>query len=1088
MSKRKTNKDLLLLSFTFFFLICIGGDSEETDRNVLLELKAVIEEQSPVNRGSRYTKWNPTTGGSHCDWPGVSCLGGRVTGIDLAGDYLTGRMFGNFSALTELSSLDLSSNTIGGPIPADLLTEGMAASLRFLNLSHNIFDGQLNLTALHRLEVLDVSTNRLHGDIGSGLPGTCDRLVVANISNNHVTGEIRDAFRKCRNLEYIDLSYNNLTGDMFSGRFDRLKEVSLAENQMSGGLSGPIFSPNCSLQFLDLSGNHFSGLLPKEISNCKDLRIINLSANNFSGPIPTEIGSLFSLEGLYLGSNRFSSRIPETLPALPNLHSLDLTENGFRGEIQEIFGRFTQIKLLLLHGNHYSGGIIKSGITKLVNLSQLDLSYNNFSGPLPVEISRMASLTFLALSYNQFTGPVPSEYGNLNGLQVLDLSSNRLNGSIPPTIGRLTSLLWLMLANNSLRGEIPRELGNCSSLLWFNLARNELSGPIPHELANIGSNPMPTFLLNRERDKITSGSGECLALRRWIPADYPPFSFLYPLLTRKNCRSLWDLLLKGVGIFPVCELGSTIRRYRITGYVQLCGNYLSGSIPSDIRKLRNFSMLHVGENDLSGELPSEIGRMPLIVLNATGNRFSGSIPSEIGNINCLENLDLSGNNFSGLFPSSLTKLSDLSNFNISYNRNIYGDVPATGQLATFDKWSFVGDPLLRLPPFITNNKSSKLSPTQNSKRQSKTITVLVIAGSFLAFIVCGIMTIIVCFVIKSPMASSGWLLEDAKGGGTSDSSVKVIRLDKTSFTHSDILKATGSFSDDRIVGQGGFGTVYRGVLPDGREVAVKKLQREGVEGEREFRAEMEALSGNGSGWPHPNLVTLYGWCLDGSEKLLVYEFMEGGSLENFITNRTSMPWKKRLSVAIDVARALAFLHHECYPCIVHRDVKASNVLLDGTGRACVTDFGLARIMDVSKTHISTMVAGTIGYVAPEYGQTWQATTKGDVYSYGVLTMELATARRAVDGGGDEECLLEWARRVVVDGLRESTGWASPPLVPGLADGAEEMHELLRIGILCTNEVPRFRPNMKEVLDMLLRISPCNTTTRHSSHSSDSNSF
>lgn len=992
-------------------------------------------------------------------------------------------MFHNFSALTSLSYLDLSSNTIGGVIPEDL---GKCLSLRVLNLSHNIIDGELHLSGLNSLEVVDVSLNRFQGDVRLAFPVICDSLVVANISNNHFTGEIGNTLEKCVNLKYLDLSLNNLTGDLLLG-FAKLKELSVAQNNVSGRLPGWIFNQSCSLQSLDLSENKFFGGLPKEISKCKDLRMINLSGNNFSGPIPKEIGSLESLEGLYLGGNKFLRQIPQALTGLPKLVFLDLSNNSFGGEIQEIFGQFTQVRFLLLHGNGYTGGIVTSGITKLVNLSRLDLSYNNFSGPLPVEISEMTNLKFLVLAFNQFTGPIPSEYGNFPGLQALDLSSNTLNGSIPPSLGRLTSLLWLMLANNSLTGEIPPELGNCSSLLWLNLASNELSGSIPPELANIGSNPMPTFLLNREKDKITPGSGECLAMKRWIFADYPPFSFVYPLLTRKNCRKLWDKLLKGVGIFPVCELGTTIRTYQITGYVQLSGNKLSGSVPSDIGKMRNFSMLHLGENNFHGNLPAEMGGMPLIVLNLTQNKFSGKIPSQIGNIKCLQNLDLSYNTFNGAFPTSLNNLTDLNKFNISYNPDIFGEIPATGQIATFDKWSFLGDPLLRLPSFIYNSTNNEpKSKTEKPKKPTKTGAVLVFAALVFAFLVCGVLTLIVCFSIKSPMDSPGYLLEASTSSPWLSDDVKVIRLGKTSFTHSDILRATRNFSDDRIIGRGGCGTVYRGVLPDGREVAVKKLQREGIEGEREFRAEMEVLSGNGLGWPHPNLVMLYGWCLDGSEKLLVYQYMEGGSLDNIITDRIALPWRNRLNIAIDIAQALVFLHHQCYPCIIHRDVKASNVLLDKAGRAHVTDFGLARIMDVAKTHISTVVAGTIGYVAPEYGQTWKATTKGDVYSYGVLAMELATARRALDGG--EECLLEWARRVMGDG-QQGFSQAEPPvalLVSGLAEGAEEMCELLRIGIRCTAETPHFRPNMKEVLHMLLRISP--TSTRNSSLGSSSPSF
>ncbi|GLT62526.1 hypothetical protein SLA2020_351580 [Shorea laevis] len=368
------------------------------------------------------------------------------------------------------------------------------------------------------------------------------------------------------------------------------------------------------------------------------------------------------------------------------------------------------------------------------------------------------------------------------------------------------------------------------------------------------------------------------------------------------------------------------------------------------------------------------------------------------------------------------------------------------------------------------------------KRPTKLAAFPAFLAVILAFLICGVLSVILCLSIKSPSESPGYLLEEIKSPHDFASSsgcsspwlsdtIKVIRLDKTAFTHADILKATGNFSEERIIGKGGFGTVYRGVLPDGREVAVKRLQREGIDGEREFQAEMEVLSGNGFGWPHPNLVTLYGWCLDGSQKILVYEYMEGGSLEDLVSDRMKLTWRKRIDVAIDVARALLFLHHECFPAIVHRDVKASNVLLDKDGKARVTDFGLARVVDAGDSHVSTVVAGTVGYVAPEYGQTWHATTKGDVYSYGVLAMELATGRRAVDGG--EECLVEWGRRVIGIGRHGLSRSAIPVVLlgSGLAEGAEEMSELLRIGVKCTAESPQARPNMKEVLAMLIMISP-----------------
>ncbi|XP_050259360.1 probable LRR receptor-like serine/threonine-protein kinase At1g74360 isoform X9 [Quercus robur] len=1070
--------------FVFLILITgafVAGDSLDTDKEVLLKLKAFFEGNNQINRG-KYSQWN-TQSDNPCDWPGINCSTttgtARVTSINLSDNEISGKLFGNFSLLTELSFLDLSRNTLSEVIPEDL---NRCQNLVHLNLSHNILDGHLNLTGLNKLEKLDISVNRICGEVQLSLPTICDKLVVLNISRNNFTGVINGGFDTCQNLQFLDLSTNKLSGELWIG-FERLLELSASENNFSGSILSSMFSTNCTLQVLDLSENGFTGTVPGNISNCRNLVILNLSSNNFTGKIPAEMGSISSLQALYLGSNSFSNDIPDSLPSLNNLTFLDLSRNNFGGDIQEIFGKFTQVKFLVLHSNLYIGGIYTSGILKLPNISRLDLSFNNFSGPLPVEISEMPSLKFLILAHNEFSGTIPSEYGNLSRLQALDLSFNRLKGSIPPTFGKLRSLLWLMLANNSLSGEIPPDLGNCTSLLWLNLANNQLSGKIPPQLTNIGTNAAATFESNRqENDGIVAGSGECLAMRRWIPANYPPFSFVYDILTRKSCRSIWNTILQGNGIFPICAAGSSVRTFQISGYVQLSGNRLSGEVPPDIGKMQNFSMLHLGFNEFFGKLPPQIGEMPLVNLNISNNKFSGEIPGEIGNIKCLQNLDLSCNNFSGMFPASFNNLSELNMFNISYNPLMSGVVPITGQFSTFEK-SYLGDPLLEFPNLI-HNTTDKLPHGNNhdGKTNSRSFAAfLVFLALTLIFLIFGVLSLIVCMMVKSPSESPGYLLQDIKyrhdlASSSSYSSpwlsdtIKVIRLDKTAFTHADILKATGNFSEERIIGKGGFGTVYRGVLPDGREVAVKKLQREGIEGEREFRAEMEVLSGNGFGWPHPNLVTLYGWCLDGTQKILVYEYMEGGSLEDLISDRVKLTWRRRIDVALDVARALMFLHHECYPAIVHRDVKASNVLLDKDGKARVTDFGLARVVDAGDSHVSTVVAGTIGYVAPEYGQTWHATTKGDVYSFGVLTMELATGRRALDGG--EECLVEWAKRVMGNG-RQGLSRSVIPVVllgSGLAEGAEEMSELLRVGVKCTAESPQARPNMKEVLAMLIKIS------------------
>ncbi|XP_009338809.1 probable LRR receptor-like serine/threonine-protein kinase At1g74360 [Pyrus x bretschneideri] len=1066
---------LVVIMITGAFMV--AGDSLDTDREVLLSLKAFLQQTNRVNQGI-YSQWNQNSS-NPCEWPGISCNhdSKRVSGVQLSNQQITGEIFLNFSALTALSHLDLSKNTITGALPEDL---SQCHSLKYLNLSHNTIDGVLNLNGLNQLEVLDLTVNRFYGDLEMSFPGVCSNLVVANLSANNFSGRIDHMFDECFNLQYLDLSTNYFSGEIWSG-FGRLTEFSASENYFNGAILPSVFANNCSLVDLDLSENSFSGAVPAEISKCQRLVKLDLWGNKFTGPIPSEIGSISSLQALFLGKNSFSRDIPESLLDLNSLTFLDLSRNNFSGDIQDIFGRLRQVKFLVLHSNWYTGGIYSSGILKLPNVTRLDLSYNNFTGPLPLVISQMPKLEFLVLACNQFNGTIPPDYGNIPTLQALDLSFNSLTGAIPSTLGNLSSLLWLMLANNFLTGPIPHELGNCGSLLWLNLENNKLSGPIPSQLTKIGRNVKQTFdKNNQDYDKVIGGSVECLAMKRWIPADYPPFSFVYTILTRKSCQSIWDRLLKGNGLFEICAAGSSVRTQQISGYIQLSGNQLSGHLPPDIGTLRNFSMIHLGVNRFQGELPANIGQLPLVVFNISANNFSGQIPEEIGNIKCMQNLDMSYNNFSGTFPLSLNGLTDLSKFNISYNPLISGVIPSSGQLATFEKESYLGDPLLKLPIFIDNSTYPAKKPYRNPKKPKKLAAYVLVLVLLFAVLVCGVLSLVACLSGKSPPQPPGYLLQDIKyrhdlASSSSSSSpwlsdtVKIIRLDKMAFTHADILKATRNFSEDMIIGRGGFGTVYQGVLPDGRVVAVKKLLREGLEGEKEFRAEMEVLSGSGFGWPHPNLVTLHGWCLYGSEKILVYEYMEGGTLEDFITDRVRLTWRRRVDVAVDVARALVFLHHECFPAIVHRDVKASNVLLDKDGKARVTDFGLARMVDAGNTHVSTIVAGTVGYVAPEYGQTWQATTKGDVYSYGVLAMELATGRRAVDGG--EECLVEWARRVMGNGRQGFNRSVMPVMLmgSGLVDGAEEMCELLKVGIKCTAEAPQSRPNMKEVLAMLLNI-------------------
>ncbi|KAH7665263.1 Non-specific serine/threonine protein kinase protein [Dioscorea alata] len=1093
-------EEVLVVNFQFFsflallFLLSLLLSPASGDEKAnLLQLKHFLQENNKYSHG-RYSQWNSSNSSenSPCQWFGITCNDEQhVTGIDLSSSNISGGLFDGFHLFPELTHLDLSQNTIEGPIPPEI---NKCRALTYLNLSHNIISGELNLTGLTNLHTLDITLNRLEGSIASNFPALCQSLVILNISSNNFTGDIHGSFDECKKLQYLDVSSNHFTGDIWRG-FAYLREFCVSENNFTGEITVETFGADCNLEVLDLSVNNLHGEFPESISNCSSLKSLNLRANGFTGVIPSSIGELSELQSLYLGSNRFDGNLPEQLLQCSNLIFLDLSNNSFGGDVQDLFGKLKSVRFLLLHGNSYQGGIEKSGVLQLANIERLDLSYNNFSGELPAKLDEMKQLKFLVFAWNNFSGRIPPEYGNITGLQALDLSYNNLTGPIPPEIGRLESLLWLMLAGNRISGAIPPEIGNCKSLLWLNLADNEISGRIPPEISKIGRDPSATFEANRRNDGVTAGSGECLAMRRWIPATYPPFSFVYELMTAKTCRFIWDRIIKGYGLFPVCiNSSSPVQTLEISGYIQLSRNNLSGEIPAEIGDITNISLLHLDGNNLSGHLPAKISRLPLFILNVSTNRLSGQIPPEIGSMQCLQMLDLAVNNFSGKFPSTLVHLNELSSFNVSFNPLLSGSIPQEGQLPTFGNASFLGDPLLVFPSLRT---APPPTPAAGRRVTGLAVAFWVFLALTAVFILSGTITVIYCLGIRTPIKTdpdpegaflsgskrrSDAAVSDSLSPSTSANDVKIFRLDKTAFTYADIVTATGNFSDKYVLGTGGSGTVYKGVLPDGRHVAVKKLNRVGEEGEREFRAEMEVLAGSvgpwfklGSGWAHPNLVTLYGWCLKGLDRILIYEYMDGGSLEEMIPEWGKFGWERRVKVSVEVARALVFLHHECVPAVVHRDVKASNVLLDKHGRARVADFGLARVVSPGHSHVSTMVAGTVGYVAPEYGQTWQATTKGDVYSFGVLVMELAIGRRAVDE--KDECLIEWVRRFSKEGwwglraavvpiLRGVMGMKMDEDVEGLA----EMCALLRVGVRCVAETPLARPTMSEVLVMLNNIS------------------
>ena len=288
-------------------------------------------------------------------------------------------------------------------------------------------------------------------------------------------------------------------------------------------------------------------------------------------------------------------------------------------------------------------------------------------------------------------------------------------------------------------------------------------------------------------------------------------------------------------------------------------------------------------------------------------------------------------------------------------------------------------------------------------------------------------------------------------------------------TYENVVRATGSFNVQNCIGSGGFGATYKAEIVPGVVVAVKRLSVGRFQGVQQFAAEIRTLGRV----QHPNLVTLIGYHVSEAEMFLIYNYLPGGNLEKFIQDRTrrTVEWSMLHKIALDIARALAYLHDECVPRVLHRDIKPSNILLDNNFNAYLSDFGLARLLGTSETHATTDVAGTFGYVAPEYAMTCRVSDKADVYSYGVVLLELISDKKALDPSfssfGNGFNIVAWASML----LRQ--GQACDFFTAGLWESGphDDLIEILHLAIMCTGESLSTRPSMKQVAQRLKRIQP-----------------
>ncbi|WVZ88766.1 hypothetical protein U9M48_035242 [Paspalum notatum var. saurae] len=920
-------------------------------------------------------------------------------------------------------------------------------------------------------------------------------VIRITLSNYGISNpSIFDSLCHLDSLQILDLSRNSLTD--LTAQFlspscsmkEGLRFLNLTNNKFACPLSNLSGFP--MLQVLDLSLNYFtSGNLSADLGSFPNLKSFNLSFNELNGDVPTSM--VDSLAELVLSGNQLSGSIPPGLFTYENLTLLDLSQNKLTGAVPDEFNLLSKLETLLLSGNNLVGEIPAS-LSNVSTLSRFVANHNNFTGPVHSWITQHVRM--LDLSFNSLSGVIPSDFLSRQGLQTVDLTSNMLQGAIPSNLSQslyclmlggnrlgeeipksicdvrgMSKMAYLELDNNQLIGSIPSELGNCKSLSLLNLASNSLEGQVPDQISKLGK----LVVVKLQNNKLTGA----------VPSTFSDLTSLGILNLSQNSFS-------GVipeGIFKLPELSNL--------YLQ--GNKISGAIPVSISSSQFLIELNLGDNALSGTIPTMPTTVSTALVNLSHNLLSGPIPSTINSLSELEILDLSHNNLSGTVPSSLGSLIGLTQLDLSYN-NLSGFVPIFRQNVNIDT---AGNPDL-----VNGTGDNNGTPTTGKKkRHSFVIIIFTIAGALVGLCVSSVIAMMlfskriyraqderILAGVGVAQIINGCLITRNNFHTTAIEYTKAERdnwrmtpFQALNFEVADILQG---LREENLVGIGGSGHVYRVTYTNRHNsgtgvVAVKQIQTLGLLDEKlehEFESEASILCKI----RHNNIVKLL-CCLSSAEsKLLVYDYMDNGSLHRWLhgdyvlraghsmtrarpVQRVPLDWPTRLLVAVGAAQGLCYMHHDCSPPIIHRDIKTSNILLDSEFRAKVADFGVARML-VREGEPNTMsvVAGSFGYLAPEYAYTRKVNEKVDVYSFGVVLLELTTGKKA-NAGGELGCLAEWARHHyqsgagildVIDTSIRYAGYHS------------EIETVFRLGVQCTGVLSSSRPAMKDVLQILLKCS------------------
>ncbi|XP_072955757.1 receptor-like protein kinase 7 [Typha angustifolia] len=891
------------------------------------------------------------------------------------------------------------------------------------------------------------------------------------------------------------ISGNNIPFDSLC-QLPSLTKLSLGSNLLSSPLTADI--RNCtSLLYLDLAFNSFSGAVP-DLSPLRNLQVLNISSNYFTGPFPWDsLSNLTELLILSLGDNGYErSPFPKVLMKLTKLYWLYLSVTNLEGEIPSSIANLTKLRDLEFSDNFLSGQIPPE-ISKLTKLTQLEFYNNSFTGKLPTGFGNLSELAYFDASMNSLKGDL-SELRFLKKLVSLQLFYNDFSGEIPAEFGDFRYLVNLSLYSNRLSGKLPEKIGSWSEFNFIDVSTNFLTGPIPPDMCNKGTMKKLLVLENKFSGEIPASYAKCSTLKR-LRVSNNSLSGVVP-------AGIWSL--PNVNIIDLAvngftgPVGAGIGEAKSLYQLFLANNHFSGELPTEISQAVSLVSIDASFNELSGSIPATIGALKSVVsIDLEGNSISGAIPYSIGDCDSLNTINLAKNNLSGVIPVSLGRLSRLNSLDLSGNdlsgeipaslaslklsflnlsdNSLAGEVPAALSIDAYSA-SFSGNPDLCINGNARFLRRCSPSDGGSSDKLRVVLTCLIVGATLLLASL--------AFLVYLKRRRSYDDARDRSAPKKSDSwDLKSFRI--LTFDEDEILK---SIKQENIIGSGASGKVYRVHLASGKVVAVKHIwnspaptwagagagsatsamlataapRRLSSMRCREFDAEVGTLSSI----RHVNVVKLYCSITSEDSSLLVYEHLPNGNLwERLHTTAGdklgALDWDTRYEIAVGSAKGLEYLHHGCDRPILHRDVKSSNILLDEYFKPRIADFGLAKILHSAPRDSSThVIAGTHGYIAPEYAYTYKVTEKSDVYSFGVVLMELVTGRKPIEAEyGENKDIVYWISRMI-DSKERVMGLIDRRITKQWA--LEEAVKVLRVAVLCTARLPAMRPSMRTVVQML----------------------